>query len=240
MYLDLISPYDNLSINLKLASLMNLNCAVYWAELLNVYSRVVKKKLDETLENDGFFDLDRTYVERRTTLPAETQLECDAAFAKLGVLTSDENDPNRIKLDVKKAISIIVEDDLSEIREIRKKTKLNRNDEKLAKRNGMYQALCRRLTEQDKDALEALKRWIGAMLDAKKPMNGTVVAVFQNALDSYTQDPKIKAQIADIAAIHAWPDFAWARDCFEKSYKNRNDSAIRRIMAADVDMSSGF
>lgn len=240
MYLDLISPYDNLSINLKLASLMNLNCAVYWAELLNVYSRVVKKKLDETLENDGFFDLDRAYVERRTTLSAETQLECDAAFAKLEILTSDENDPNRIKLDVKKAISIIVEDDLSEIREIRKKTKLNRNDEKLAKRNGMYQALCRRLTEQDKDALEALKRWIGAMLDAKKPMNGTVVAVFQNALDSYTQDPKIKAQIADIAAIHAWPDFAWARDCFEKSYKNRNDSAIRRIMAADVDMSSGF
>ena len=59
MYVELMSPYNYLQVNTKLANVLNLNCAVYWAELLNVYARVINKKRDELLDNQGYFDLDR-------------------------------------------------------------------------------------------------------------------------------------------------------------------------------------
>ena len=43
MWLDVMSQYNTLEVNIKLANVLGLHTAVYWAELMNVYARVVKK-----------------------------------------------------------------------------------------------------------------------------------------------------------------------------------------------------
>jgi hypothetical protein len=44
MWLDIMSSYTTLPINIKLANMLGLDVAVYVAELLNIYPRVVVKK----------------------------------------------------------------------------------------------------------------------------------------------------------------------------------------------------
>ena len=102
MLIDLMSAYKSQTFNIKLAHIVGLNVAVYWGELMNVYARVIDKKLDETIENEGFFDLDRDYITKRTTLSIEDQLVCDKALLQAGIVDYDGKNVNRIRIDLGK------------------------------------------------------------------------------------------------------------------------------------------
>lgn len=62
MYLQL---FDELRLNKRLLKLAGFEVAAYWAELQSVLKQVVKK---QTADEQGFFNLDRDYLERETTL----------------------------------------------------------------------------------------------------------------------------------------------------------------------------
>ena len=62
MYLDL---FDELKLNKRLVKVAGFEVAAYWAELQSILKQVVKK---QTMDERGFFPLDRDYVERETTL----------------------------------------------------------------------------------------------------------------------------------------------------------------------------
>ena len=47
MWLDIMSQYNTLQVNIKLANLLGLEVATYWAALMDVYARVVNKFKDE-------------------------------------------------------------------------------------------------------------------------------------------------------------------------------------------------
>ena len=170
MWLDIMSQYNTLQVNIKLANLLGLKVAVYWAELLNVYARVLNKKKEELLENDGYFELDRGYITKRTTLSVTEQLEIDAGLNKLEVLFPAENDPNSIRLDIQKLCAILVDDDIDAIRDVQKRSKLRREDSAKAKRYSVRINLIAALDETDTDVLDAYKNWIDALLEAKKPI----------------------------------------------------------------------
>ena len=220
MYVDLMSPYNYLQVNTKLANVLNLNCAVYWAELLNVYARVINKKRDELLDNEGYFDLDRKYITSRTTLSVEDQLHCDAAFEKLEIVFQDPQNPNRIKIDIEKMYALIVEDDPSVIKGLQKKAKLKRDDETAVKRAMVRNNLQLALTETDAELLDALKVWIEAVIEAKKPITKASVEIYQKNLNSYTDNKAVKLRIIEISTANSWVEFAYARDCYEKNYKH--------------------
>jgi hypothetical protein len=71
MYLDL---FDELRLNKRLVKIAGFEVAAYWAELQSVLKQVVKK---QTMDEQGFFLLDRSYVERETTLTISKQLKCE-------------------------------------------------------------------------------------------------------------------------------------------------------------------
>ena len=103
MWLDIMSQYNTLQVNIKLANLLGLEVATYWAALMDVYARVVNKFKDELESNSGYFELDRGYITKRTTLTLDKQLEIDTGLGKLGVLKHrSENELNWITLDVEK------------------------------------------------------------------------------------------------------------------------------------------
>ena len=76
MYLDL---FDELRLNKKLVKIAGFEVAAYWAELQSILKQVVKK---QTMDEQGFFILDRDFLERETTLTIKKQLKCDERRAK--------------------------------------------------------------------------------------------------------------------------------------------------------------
>jgi len=241
MWLDIMSQYNTLQVNIKLANLLGLKTAVYWAELMNVYSRVISKKLDELHENDGFFELDRSYIAKRTTLSIDEQLEIDAGLAKLDVVYTNQIDPNLIRLDIEKLCAILVDDDPDMIKALQKKAKLKQADESAAKRGAVKVQLFSSILETDVDLLEAYKDWISMVVDSKKIINRKTVEVFQINLNSYTDSKQVKLKLLELAAIHAYNDFAWVRQLYEKDYKgNGTFIGVSQKKGIGIDPNSGF
>ena len=224
-----------------MANLLGLKTAVYWAELMNVYSRVISKKFEELHENEGYFNLDRDYITKRTTLTVDEQLEIDAGLAKLDVIYTNQIDPNLIRLDVKRLCAILVDDDPEAIKAIQKKSKLKRDDEQAAKKGSLKVQLFGSIIESDADILEAYKDWISMMIESKKLINRKAIEVFQNNLNSYTDSKQVKLKILELAAIHAYVDFAWAKQVYEKDYRgNGTFIGVNQKKTTKIDPNSGF
>jgi hypothetical protein len=236
-----MSQYNTLQVNIKLANLLGLKVAVYWAELLNVYARVLNKKKEELLENDGYFELDRGYITKRTTLSVTEQLEIDSGLNKLEVLFPAENDPNSIRLDIQKLCAILVDDDIDAIRDVQKRSKLRREDSAKAKRYSVRINLIAALDETDTDVLDAYKNWIDALLEAKKPITKQSIVIYQKNLNSYTDNKDTKIKILEIATTNAYTEFAWSMKIYEKDYRgNATKLGVRQKVGGGIDTNSGF
>ena len=109
MYLDI---FDELRLNKKLVKIAGFEVAAYWAELQSILKQVVKKSTADEL---GFFTLDRSYVERETTLTVTKQLKCDEQLLKLGVMMKDPEDPNRISIAVNGMVAVITDEDTTKL-----------------------------------------------------------------------------------------------------------------------------
>ena len=83
MYLDL---FDEIRLNKKLVKIVGFEIAAYWSELQSILKQVVKK---QTMDEQGFFTLDREFVERETTLTIAKQLKCEEKLVSLGVIMKD-------------------------------------------------------------------------------------------------------------------------------------------------------
>ena len=57
LYLDL---FDEIRLNKKLVKIVGFEVAAYWSELQSILKQVVKK---QTMDEQGFFTLDREFVE---------------------------------------------------------------------------------------------------------------------------------------------------------------------------------
>jgi hypothetical protein len=209
---------------------------------MSVCKKVVKKKEEETLANNGFFTLDRKYVESETTIPIEEQLAFDKTLAKFNLVNIDPQDPNRICVSQQTMLSLVLGDDPKSLAEIRKKAKVNRDDAKLAKQYVILKNLQSNLVENDKDLLEALKLWIQSCQEAKVFMNKTVVQVFQNNLNSFTDNKQVKLKLIEIATIHGWSDFAWAKNSYEKDYRKPSGTfiGVEQKQSIGVDTNTKF
>lgn len=243
MYIDLMSPYGMLQINIKLANLLSLECATYWSELLNIYSRVVFKKKDELIQNNGFFELDREYITKRTTLSEDTQHTCDVALSKLNVITIDKTDNSRIKIDLEKMCALITEDDPKRISQIKQAAKLKRAEAAAAKRESMVKVLFNKIDSADKDIVNALQSWILSIIkEGKKYITPSGVTIFQKNLDEYTDRKDIKLKIIEIATVHGYTDFAWSKNIYEKDYARYMGASrtFPKINGTNVNTSMSF
>lgn len=241
MWLDVMSQYNTLQVNIKLANLLGLEVAVYWAELMNVYARVLNKKKEDLIENDGYFELDREYITKRTTLTLEKQLEIDSGLTKIEVLFQDENDPNSIKLDIEKLCAILVDDSIDAIRDVQKRSKLRREDTARAKKASVRINLVAALKETDPDVLTAYHNWIDALLEAKKPITRQALDIYQNNLNDYTDNKQAKIKILEIATTNAYTEFAWSMKIYEKDYRgNGTFIGVKQKQGSGIDPNSGF
>lgn len=201
MYLDL---FDDLRLNKRLVKLAGFEVAAYWAELQSVLKQVVKK---QTMDEKGFFLLDRGYVERETTLTVSKQLKCEEKLIELGVFLRDAENPNKISIAVNGMVAIITGEDVTKL----KKSSRTSADEKAAKIAGMKATMKKAIVETDPEIRAAYERWIDGMIDAANcRFTKAVVQVFEKTITEYTTNKAIRLKIIEIATTNSYKDATWA------------------------------
>ena len=201
MYLDL---FDDLKLNKKLVRLAGFEVAAYWAELQSILKQVVKK---HTADEQGFFTLDRDYVERETTLSITKQLKCDEKLLSLGVLLKDPENPNKISIAVNGMVAIITDEDTTKL----KKTGKTSADAKAAKIAGIKATMKKAILETDIELRAAYERWVDGMVDAANcKFTKAVVQIFEQTVTTYTTNKAKRLQIIEIATTNSYKDATWA------------------------------
>ena len=201
MYLDL---FDELKLNKKLVKLAGFEVAAYWAELQSILKQVVKK---QTMDEQGFFPLDRNYVERETTLTVSKQLKAEEVLIKLGVLLRNPEDPNRIAIAVNGMVAVITDEDTTKL----KKGGKTSADEKAAKIAGIKSTMKRAILETDPEIRAAYERWVDGMIDAANcRFTKAVVQVFEKTVTEYTTNKAMGLKIIEIATTNSYKDATWA------------------------------
>lgn len=201
MYLDL---FDELRLNKKLVRIAGFEVAAYWAELQSILKQVVKKR---TMDEQGFFTLDRDYVERETTLTVTKQLKCEEKLLVMGVILKDPDNPNRLAISVTNMVEIITDEDTTKL----KKKSANSADAKAAKVAGIKATMKKALFETDVDLRAAYERWIDGMVDAQNcRFTKAVVQLFEQTVSNYTPDKAKRLRIIEIATANSYKDANWA------------------------------
>jgi hypothetical protein len=201
MYLDL---FDELRLNKRLVKVAGFDVAAYWAELQSILKQVVKK---QAADEQGFFILDREYVERETTLTLNKQLKCDDKLVSLGVMMKDPANPNRLAIAVNGMVAVITEEDTTKL----KKTSAVKKDEKAAKIAGIKATMKKALLETDVDLRYAYERWVDGMIDAANcRFTKAVVQLFEKTVTEYTTDKNTRLKIIEIATVNSYRDATWA------------------------------
>ena len=201
MYLDL---FDELRLNKRLVKIAGFEVAAYWAELQSILKQVVKK---QTADEQGFFTLDRDYVERETTLTTTKQLKCEEKLITMGVIMKDPDNQNRLAISVNNMVEIITDEDTKKLRKISAVKK----DAKAAKVEGIKTNMKRAILETDPELRAAYERWVDGMVDAENcRFTKAVVQLFEKTVTQYTQDKKYRLQIIEVATINSYRDATWA------------------------------
>lgn len=199
MYLDL---FDELRLNKKLVKIAGFEVAAYWAELQSILKQVVKK---QTMDERGFFTLDRDYVERETTLSVAKQLKCDEKLLSLGVMMKDA--PNKISIAVNGMVALITDEDTKKL----KKTGRTTADDRAAKIAGIKATMKKAILEDDLELRAAYERWVDGMVDAQNcRFTKAVVQVFEKTITQYTTDKALRLKIIEIATTNSYKDATWA------------------------------
>ena len=218
MYLDL---FDELRLNKKLVKIAGFEVAAYWAELQSILKQVVKKG---TADEQGFFTLDRDFVERETTLTVNKQLKCDEKLLELGVMLKDPGNPNRIAIAVNGMVAVIADEDTTKL----KKTAAVKKDEKAAKIAGMKATMKKAILETDLEVRAAYERWIDGMIDAANcRFTKAVVQLFEKTVTEYTTDKTLRLKIIEVATASSLRDATWAIDRVRGSSATRISPATK-------------
>ena len=230
-YINIASPASYLSVNIHVAKMFGLNTAVYWSVVSEILDRVKDKK---TVDQFGFFKIDRKYVTTKTTLTTKQQRDCDAILSESNIIAVDPTNSDRISVNVGQMVSYIINSDVAVISNVtpvvnkkakapasgKSSTKLS-DEQKEAKLQGMRNSVFKYITETDPDLLSAYRNWIDSVVGNTKA-NGTTAKLFQESIDKYTNDKSVKIQLINYSALRAYIDSRWAIEYYERNISGRN------------------
>lgn len=205
MYLDL---FDELRLNKRLVKIAGFEVAAYWAELQSILKQVVKK---QTMDERGFFTLDRDYVERETTLTITKQLKCEEKLITMGVVMKDPDNPNRLAISVTNMVETITDEDTTKL----KKKSTTSADAKAAKVAGIKATMKKAILETDIELRAAYERWVDGMIDAENcRFTKAVVQLFEKTVTEFSTNKADRLKVIEIATVNSYKDATWAINRF--------------------------
>lgn len=227
MLLDALDQRNYITVNTRAVQLFGLNAAFYLTELFTIYTKAKDKG---KLIDDHFFKVDRKYLTARTSLSTEEQLICDANLIKVGVMKKSVDDPDIIKIDPNQYLSLLSNEDVRLVDDIRKQMKtLHPKGVKASQRQIIINNLKNGIECSNYELLTALRNWVdGVFANPKGFLSKTAIKVFQDTLNNYTKgDLDMALRIVEIATIQGYKNCDWAIKIYEESQKKGITKGVR-------------
>lgn len=211
MLIDLLSPSNQISFNIKLAEKIGLHPAIYISEVLSIDEKAQRK--NKLVEND-YVLLDRNYIESRTTLSITEQYSIDEKLLLCKIIKINADNKDMIQLDINQLASIASSTDESEIAAIAKNMKTVKRS-KQTKEEGNLIALMNRLKPCIAEVHEKYEQWLRAVILRYGCQSTVIIDQAQNLLQG--KDNKFIIDVLNCAAINQWRDIGWAINSVNKS-----------------------
>jgi len=220
MFLNLLNQNNYGSYNITLAKMFGLEASAYCSALLTIYDKAKRK--NKLVEND-FVKVDRKYIEERTTLSVEKQLEIDARWESINIIVKSKNDINTIKINTELIVSLIEgkEPQLTESVAYVKNT--SKKEIRELKRTSEIENIKSKIVCNDPEILFELKRYVDATatLDPRKGnLTQQSVEIFQEEVTNFAGNNKaVLKELIRIGTKHKAIDGDWVIRRYSKGQK---------------------
>lgn len=224
MLIELLSPSNYVSFNIKLAEILGLHPAIYISELMNINDKAIRK--DKV--NESSFSLDREYVHKRTTIPVEEQLDIEKNLIKLGIVEKPTDDTNCVILNINVLTTLLMSTDEELIGNIKKLNKVKSKSGKTTKADAIRQTLKTNITTTNVELYEAYSEWIDSVYSKQGWMSKQAVVMGQGVVDDFAKrNLDVALAVVNIAALHGYRDMTWAITKYKEQYQFRRDINIQ-------------
>ena len=220
MLIELLSPSNYVSFNIKLAEILGLHPAIYISELMNINDKAIRK--DKT--NESSFSLDRGYVHKRTTITVEEQLDIEKNLIKLGIVEKPTDDANCVILNINVLTTLLMSTDEELIGNIKKLNKVKGKSGKPTKAESIRQTLKTNITTTNVELYEAYCEWIDSVYSKQGWMSKQAVVMGQGVVDEFSKrNLDVALAVVNIASLHGYRDMTWAITKYKEQYQFRRD-----------------
>ena len=230
MLLDVFDNGNSISVNYRTIQIFGLPTAVYLTELINIYKKATRKN---KLVEDGYFKVDRKYVNNVLCLTPEEQIICDLNLIKTSVLKKSSDNPDILKIDIKLYLSLLCSEDMKLYDDVKKQMKVQKpKGTKESQRQQYINVLKNSIECSNYELLTALRDWVeGVYARPNGFLSKSSIKIFQDTLNSYTKgDLDLALRVVQIATVQGYRDCQWAINMLEDSEKRKkkqNNSQIR-------------
>ena len=244
MLLDIFYEDNNLIINCKSIKLFGISTAAYFSVLISIYKKAYRKN---KMEN-GYFKVNREYIQELLDMPIEEQLINDSNLMKTSIINKSPEDPNKIKIDLNMYVSLLNDEDIKLIKDVRKQMKVTRpKGVKKSQRQLQINALKNCIECSNYELLTALRDWVdGVYANPNGFLSKLAIKTFQDTLNNYTKgDLDLALKIVQIASIQGYRNCDWAINEYERSknikqrnFLNNNIRVTEQEVAKEEDLSN--
>ena len=230
MLLDVFDNDNSISVNYRTIQIFGLPTAVYLTELINIYKKATRKN---KLVEDGYFKVDRKYVNNVLCLTPEEQIICDLNLINTSVLKKSSDNPDILKIDIKLYLSLLCSEDMKLYDDVKKQMKVQKpKGTKESQRQQYINVLKNSIECSNYELLTALRDWVeGVYARPNGFLSKSSIKIFQDTLNSYTKgDLDLALRVVQIATVQGYRDCQWAINMLEDSEKRKkkqNNSQIR-------------
>ncbi len=214
--LDLFSPSNYLMVNKDAIKILGLNTAIYCSVLSSICSKVIAK--NKYINEYKYFEVDRKYIEKETSLSTEDQLKADLNLAKVNIIKIDEKNPNIIYFDCEVYASVLSSENIKLLSMVSEKVKVEKpKGLKTSSKKATIQAVKNSIECRTPEVITALYTWIDSLFDSGKGVSKAQVKLFKDQLDDYCNgNIKIAVDLIETAIATNYTNFEWVKSSYEK------------------------
>ena len=241
-----LNLYNTMSINKTLLKIVGPITTIYWSQLMEILPKVFNKK---TYNEEGYFLLDRDYIERQIGLSRADQYNCDSSLGQIGVVEISADNKDLIRVNSTLMTSIIINEDIEKIQAIVDKLKLDSStksankkyanevqkkinkeikekesdERKSEKLKGYIRNTRRKLEEyvEDPNLLDLFSSWAESVCTRYGFISNAIVEKFYKELTTYTQNPDQIQVLLDLGIKTGYRDFDYVKSYYEDKFKPR-------------------
>ena len=245
MLVELLSTDNNFSYNISLARVLGLEGAVYCSALMNVY---LYAQMSNLIDNENYVVVNRDYIIGKTFIPVDRQVAIDKKWEKLGLISIDKIDPNKISLNMDLLLSFDLNKDLTEIKKISTKAqiKTSKGGKTESDKLAISKALQKYVSYDGNVTVEsALKSWVESIMTNPKGgyLTKQAIDIFINRLKEYAKnDTSVALRIVQLATTFSYRECNWAINKYESELRTniRTVSNVSSTSTSDTKVATSI